>query len=152
MPASSVIAMRGSRSANGRRAEAITAVHPLTPQFGMASPLGNMYRMRATVLLLGVGYNVCTGFHLAETMIPSMPVRKHGAAIRENGVRIWRWFEDLACDADDFMRIGREMEQHLPVRKGKVGQAECRLFDPREAVDFAARWMAENRRKTRNGT
>jgi aminoglycoside 3-N-acetyltransferase len=141
-----------SFSANGRHGEAITAGHPLTPQFGMESPLGKMYRMRAKVLLLGVGYNVCTSFHLAETMTPSMPVKKHGAAIRENGVRVWRWFEDLAYDADDFVRVGREMEERLPVRKGKVGQAECRLFGLREAVDFAARWMAENRRKTRNGT
>ena len=138
--------------ANGRHAETIAARHPLTPQFGMDSPLGAMYGMGAKVLLLGVGYHVCTSFHLAETMIPSMPVKKHGAAVRENGARVWRWFEDFAYDADDFGRIGREMEAYVPVRKGKVGQAECRLFGMRETVDFAAAWMAENRRKTRNGT
>jgi aminoglycoside 3-N-acetyltransferase len=141
-----------SFSANGRLAEAITAEHPLTPQFGMDSPLGKLYRMPAKVLLLGVGYHACTSFHLAETMIPSMPVKRHGAAIRENGGRVWRWFEDYAYDADDFGRIGREMEEVVPVRKGKVGQAECRLFGVREAVDFAAQWMAKNRRKKRNGT
>jgi len=132
--------------ANGRQAEAIVSEHPLTPQFGIDSPLGKMCGMRAKVLLLGVGYHACTCFHLAETMTPSMPVKRHGAAIRENGERVWRWFEDYAYDADDFGRIGREMEGSVTVRKGKVGQAECRLFDMKEAVDFAARWMAENRR------
>jgi Aminoglycoside N3''-acetyltransferase len=138
--------------ANGRHADAIVSEHPLTPQFGMPSPLGKMYGMRAKVLLLGVGYHACTSFHLAETRLPSMPVKRMGAAIRENGERVWRWFEDYAYDADDFNQIGREMEGSLSVRKGTVGQAECRLFDMREAVDFAAQWMAENRRKQRNGT
>jgi aminoglycoside 3-N-acetyltransferase len=81
-----------------------------------------------------------------------MPVKKMGAAIRENGKRVWRWFEDFAYDSDDFGRIGREMEDRVFVRKGLVGQAACRLFDMKEAVDFAAEWMAENRRKKRNGT
>jgi aminoglycoside 3-N-acetyltransferase len=131
--------------ANGRHAGAILSEHPLTPQFGDNSPLGAMYRMRAKVLLLGVGYHACTCFHLAETRVPSTPVKRHGAAIREDGMRVWRWFEDFAYNADDFGRIGREMEARVPVRKGKVGQAECRLFDLKEAVDFAAGWMAKNR-------
>lgn len=131
--------------ANGRHADAILAEHPLAPQFGDGSPLGKMYAMGAKVLLLGVGYHACTGFHLAETRIPSMPVKKMGAAIKEKGIRVWRWFEDYAYDADDFGRIGREMEESVAVRKGKVGQAECRLFVMREAVDFAVRWMTVNR-------
>jgi len=143
---------QASFCANGHQADAIVSGHPLTPQFGADSPLGKMYGMGAKVLLLGVGYHVCTGFHLAETRLPSMPVKKMGAAIRENGKRVWRWFEDFAYDSDDFGRIGREMEDRVLVQKGLVGQATCRLFDMKEAVDFAAEWMAVNRRKKRNGT
>lgn len=143
---------QASFTANGRHAEAIAAEHPLSPKFGMGSPLGRLYELRAKVLLLGVGYHTCTGFHLAETMRPTTPVKRDGAAIRENGERVWRWFEDYDYDADDFGELGREMERTVPVRKGTVGQADCRLFGLREAVDFAVRWMMDNRRKKRNGT
>jgi aminoglycoside 3-N-acetyltransferase len=35
--------------------------------FGEHSPLARLEEVGAQVLLLGVGYDVCTAFHLAET-------------------------------------------------------------------------------------
>ena len=46
-----------SFSANGMYAEKITSNHPLDSQFGIDSPLGELYRLNAKVLLLGVGYD-----------------------------------------------------------------------------------------------
>lgn len=131
--------------ANGKQAADIVSEHPLTPQFGMDSPLGRMYFTKAKVLLLGVGYDVSTCFHLAETMLERMPKRKMGAAIRENGWRVWKWFEDYAYDSDDFDQIGEQMQPSIDVQRGIAGQAECRLFDMRQAVDYALGWMRENR-------
>jgi len=131
--------------ANGKNAEIIISNHALTPQFGMTSPLGKLYQLHAKVLLLGVGFDSCTSLHLAEALIKSMPTKTMGTAMVVNGERVWKWFEDFAYDADDFAAIGQDMERHGIVQTGKVGNAECRIFDMKNAVDYATRWLMENR-------
>jgi len=135
-----------SFSANGLLAEHIVSDHALTPQFGMASPLGKLYDLQAKVLLLGVGYDSSTSFHLAEALFDRMPTRKMGAAIYENGQRVWKWFEDFEYDSEDFSILGEQFEKQAHVQVGKVGNAECRLFNIREAVDFAKLWLDSNRK------
>lgn len=134
-----------SFSANGKEAAYITQNHQLTPQLGIESPLGKMYKLKTKVLLLGVGYDSCTSFHLAETLINEMPKERLGAAILENGERCWKWFEDFAYDIEGFELIGKEFEEKCSVQVGKVGNADCRLFDMKEAVDFARDWLIKNR-------
>jgi len=134
-----------SFSANGRAAMNITENHPLTPQLGMDSPIGKMYNLKAKVLLLGVGYNSCTSFHLSESLIDEMPRERMGAAIFENGERCWKWFEDYDYDTEDFMQIGKEFENNYNVQKGKVGNAECKLFEMKDGVDFAKAWLIKYR-------
>lgn len=139
---------QGSFTANGKMADHMVASHELTPQFGMASPLGKLYRLQAKVLLLGVGYISCTCMHLAETMLENMPTGPRGTAILENGNRVWKSFTDYVYDSEDFPEIGEQFEQVREVVLGKVGLAECRLFDLKEAVDYAKEWMVANRRNT----
>jgi aminoglycoside 3-N-acetyltransferase len=131
--------------ARGRYAEHITGGHVLSPQFGMESPLGKMYGLNAKVLLLGVGYHCCTSFHLAETLFKGMPVMHTGTSMLENGERVWKWFDDFAYDSDDFEQIGEVFEGTAAVCKGNVGNAECRLFVMKDGVDFALKWLRENR-------
>jgi len=131
--------------ANGMLAEHITADHVLTPQFGMASPLGKLYHLQAKVLLLGVDYDSCTSFHLAEALIEGMPKKRMGTALVEDGQRIWKWFEDFHYDSEDFTQIGEQFEKHSSVVVGEVGNAACRLFNLKEAVDFARQWLQNNR-------
>jgi aminoglycoside 3-N-acetyltransferase len=131
--------------ANGRLAKQITANHPLTPQLGMDSPLGKLYNLNAKILLLGVGYDSCTSFHLAETMTPGMPVKRMGTALLENGQRVWKWFDDYDYNSDDFEFLGRDFEQNHTVQKETIGNAECRLLDIRDGVDFAKEWLIEHR-------
>lgn len=132
--------------ANGRFAKHITGEHPLAPQLGMKSPLGKMYNLEAKVLLLGVGYDSCTSFHLAETLIKEMPVKRMGTAMLDNGERVWKWFEDYEYDSDDFPLIGEEFEKNFTVQKGKVGNSECKLFEMRYGVDFAKEWLTKYRK------
>lgn len=139
-----------SFSANGRFAKEITKNHELTPGFGMNSPLGKMYELNAKVLLLGVGYSSSTSFHLAEALNPQMPKKRMGTSIMENGVRIWKWFEDFNYDCDDFEIIGKEFEKNHHVSTGMVGNAKCKLFDMKCGVDFAKAWLYENRFKNKN--
>ncbi len=111
----------------------------------MESPIGKMYNLKAKVLLLGVGYDSCTSFHLAETLIDKMPKERVGAAILENGKRCWKWFDDYDYDTEDFELIGKAFEEKYNVQKGKVGNAECRLFNMKDGVDFAKEWLIKYR-------
>jgi len=134
-----------SFSANGRHAAFITDNHPLTPQLGMDSPLGKLYGLNAKVLLLGVGYDSCTSFHLSEALIDEMPVKRMGTSMLEEGRRVWKWFDDYAYDSDDFVEIGEAFDKSCGVAKGKAGNADLRLFDIKSGVDFAREWLIKNR-------
>ena len=135
-----------SFAAFGRFAAEITDNHQLTPQFGMESPIGKMYNLNAKVLLLGVGYDSCTSFHLAEALNDRMPRKRMGAAIIEDNKRVWKWFEDFDYNSDeDFEKLGKAFEETCNVTIGKIGNAECRLFDMKAGVDFAKDWIKNNR-------
>ncbi|MDI4647665.1 aminoglycoside N(3)-acetyltransferase [Cohnella hashimotonis] len=136
-----------SFTANGQQAAYIVSEHPLTPQFGESSPLGKLCGLDAKVLLLGAGYESCTCMHLAETRVPGMPKKRMGTAILTDGERSWRWFEDYAYDADDFERIGIPFDKSGHVASGRIGEAECRLFGARQAVDAAEKWLSANRNR-----
>jgi aminoglycoside 3-N-acetyltransferase len=127
--------------ANGKYAESIVADHPLTPQFGENSPLGKLYEMDAKVLLLGVGYDSCTSFHLAETRWDQMPTKRMGTAMITNGERAWEWFTDFAYDSDNFTKIGELFEAEGSLQRGSIGNAKCALFDMKAAVDFASNYL-----------
>lgn len=135
-----------SFAAWGKFSKNITNNHCLTPQFGMQSPLGKMYNLNAKVLLLGVGYDSCTCFHLGEALNTKMPMKRMGAAMLENNKRIWKWFDDFDYNSDlDFEKIGEAFEKTNDVEIGKVGNAQCRLFDIKSGVDFAKVWLGDNR-------
>lgn len=130
-----------SFAAWGRHADAVTAGHTLEYGLGEGSPLARVYDLDGSVLLLGVGYENNTSFHLAEYRIAGIPETREGAPIVEGGRRVWREYRDLAIDADPFATLGADFERHEPVRRGHVGLAEARLFRQRPAVDFAVSWL-----------
>jgi len=137
---------QSSFAATGKYAKDITKDHQLTPQFGMNSPLDKMYELNTKVVLLGVGYDSCTSFHLAEALTDSMPKKRMGAAILEDNKRVWKWFEDFAYDSDeDFEQIGKAFDDTGNVITGNVGNAECRMFDMKTGIDFAQDWLVKNR-------
>lgn len=134
-----------SFSAIGVEAENITKNHPLTPQLGKRSPLGKLYELNAKVLLLGVGYESCTSFHLAESMIKKTPRMSSGTAINKDGKRQWITFKDFDYNSDDFEKLGIDFEKTNPVSTAQIGNAQCRLFNMKTAVDFAKPWLLSNR-------
>ncbi|WP_018754476.1 aminoglycoside N(3)-acetyltransferase [Paenibacillus terrigena] len=135
-----------SFSARGPLAKGITEDHPLTPQFGTASPLGKLVAYNAKILLLGIGFDSCTILHLAEALHPAMPRKEMGAAIMEEGQRIWKWFEDYDYDSDDFAQLGADYEAAGgEVANGKVANADCKLLSANPAVAFAFEWLSKHR-------
>ena len=128
-------------AAYGRYGKLITHKHDLDYSLGMNSPLGELYKLPGWVLLMGVDYDRCTGMHLGEYLSEVRPVIMQGGAIEDNGIRKWTQYLDLQLDSDEFIEIGHAMEAAGLITLGKVGNATCRLFRFKEAVDFTADYL-----------
>ena len=112
------------------------------PGFGLASPLGRLYRRNAKILLLGVGYDNCTALHMSETLWPGNPKTQVSAAVRTRGGRKWQSWTETELDSDRFPAIGAAYEADGgEVTLGKLGAAECRVLPVRPLVDYGVRWL-----------
>jgi aminoglycoside 3-N-acetyltransferase len=131
-----------SFAAVGALADEICAVHPLNSLLGKESPLGRLQELDAMVLLLGVGFDKCTAFHLGENEFLSGR-RRYSCKID----RSWTDFEDLAHRDADFAELGLRFERDQPevLRCGRVGAAWTLLFPLRAAAEYAARELPKLR-------
>jgi aminoglycoside 3-N-acetyltransferase len=137
---------QSSFAAIGPMAAELMAGHELTCHLGEDSPLGKMYGLGASVLLLGVGFSACTAFHLAEYWYTTdPPKRKYRCVILSGSGRDWAEYEDVVLDDSDFGVIGKKLDRSRIPDRGWVGNAYCRLMPLRKVVDFATEWMRENR-------
>ncbi|WP_188194613.1 aminoglycoside N(3)-acetyltransferase [Nonomuraea sp. SYSU D8015] len=135
-----------SFAAIGPQAAEIVEGHERDCLLGERSPLARLYDAGAFVLLLGVGYDKCTAFHLAEYRYTADPPRRRFRAVVDDGNgREWCEFEDVAVNAGDFAALGADFEGTGAVRRGRVGAAEARLFSLPAAVDYAVDWLASHR-------
>jgi len=135
---------QASFAAVGPRAAELMATHELDSHLGEASPLAALERVGAQVLLLGVSYDVCTTFHLAEYRVPS-PKMEHGCAMFTEHGREWVTYTDVATNSDDFDKLGAAYEPTATLHRGRVGAADSRLFPAAEAIAFAVEWLRANR-------
>ncbi len=130
-----------SFSARGKHAAAIVENHSLENALGEGSPLARLYDLDASVLLLGVGYGSNTSMHLSEYRSGVRETIFSGAPILENGQRVWKQYQDIDFDSDEFHSIGADFEKQNSVRTGAVGSANCRLMKVKELVDFGTNWL-----------
>jgi aminoglycoside 3-N-acetyltransferase len=137
-----------SFAAWGKHAQRVLEAQSLDYPLGERSPLARLYDLDGQVLLLGVGYDSNTTFHLAEYRVPGPRKCRQGAPIIEDGRRVWREYDDIALDTDSFVELGAAFEQRGYTIAGKVGSAEARLFSVRAAVEFAREWLLSKRRMT----
>ncbi|MEV6996501.1 AAC(3) family N-acetyltransferase [Streptomyces sp. NPDC093982] len=140
-----------SFAAVGARAGELLAVHDENCHLGERSPLGRLYAAGAQVLLLGVGFEVCSAFHLGEYRVPEPPRRTYRCVVRRDGGHRWIEYEDVDLDDSDFGALGADFEKadaarpDPVVRGGSVGATHARLFPLGAAVDFATVWLAGKR-------
>lgn len=129
-----------SFAALGPRAAEVTEGHATDCRLGEHSPLARLESLGARVLLLGAGYDACTGFHLAEYRIPAPRVK-----VGRPGPTGWEVVTEVSIDSDRFDELGYDFERDRPVVRGKVGAADVRLFPLADAVAYAERWLAVHR-------
>lgn len=139
-----------SFTALGPQAGVITRNHAMDCRLGEESPLNTLENMNAHVLLLGVGYDVCTSFHLAEYRVPGALSRKEATSFTAmvDGERKWVTVEDVELREDDFPELGADLERDHPscVKRGFVGGAESRLFPLKQAVAYAQERFTTHRK------
>jgi len=105
-----------------------------------------MYELDGKILLLGVGYEVCTAFHLGEYRYRAdPPLRTYRCVVAIDGVPRWIEYEDVVLDDRDFASIGAEVEAFGAPVRGTVGSANSRLLSLVQAVDLATGWFRANR-------
>lgn len=131
-----------SFAAVGRQAAAFCAAHPLECLLGADSPLGKLRDNDGNVLLLGVGYDKCTAFHLGEEAAFHWE-RSYRCKIGD----AWNDFQGFPHEDRDFAVLGArfEADHAAMVRKGTVGGASTRLFPLALAADFAAKRLPDLR-------
>ncbi len=137
-----------SVAAWGRHADYLTKDHDLSNIFGEGSPIAKLYELDGHVLLIGVDYDKNTSLHLADVRAeyPGKRDVVESSAIMEDGVRVWKSYETLAVDGEDFVQIGKAFEANHPVAKATLGNATLRFMRQRDLVDFAVDWMEANRK------
>ncbi|MFC0562467.1 aminoglycoside N(3)-acetyltransferase [Halalkalibacter alkalisediminis] len=123
----------------------LTESHFIDFGLGEQSPLARLYQAEAFVLMIGVGYDSNTSFHLAEYRRKNPTFTKKGAPISINGEKVWKEYDEIDFNEECFEGIGKDFEKEHAILKGKIGSAESRLFTLKQAVDFAERWLNGNR-------
>lgn len=137
-----------SVAAWGKHAEYLTQDHDLSNIFGEGSPFGKLYELDGYVLLIGVGYDKNTSIHLADVRAeyPGKHLCTEHSAVMENGKRVWKAYDTLFVDGEDFVQIGEAFEAEYPVGKASLGSAVIRFMNQRDLVDFAVAWIGKNRK------
>lgn len=137
-----------SVAAWGKNAKYLTENHDLSNIFGEGSPIAKLYELDGYVLQIGVGYDKNTSIHLADVRAeyPSKHMETDCSAIMENGQRVWKTYETLYVDGEDFVDIGKAFEAECEVTKVQLGNGIITMMKQRDIVDFAVKWIEKNRK------
>ncbi len=138
-----------SFAAEGPLAATVVGSHPDAWRFSAQGPLGHLWDLDATVLMLGTGWDRCTALHLAEYQV-AYPGRRAGRwalpRAGADGATDWYDVPELLVWEGDFPAVGTAYEEGGgPVRAVRVGDAVCRAVPLRPLVRFAARRMLAHR-------
>jgi aminoglycoside 3-N-acetyltransferase len=134
-----------SFAAWGKHASFITSSHSLAYSLGENSPLARIYDLDGKVLLMGVGFENNTSFHLSEVRARGSSLAKQGAPIIVDGDRKWVEYTDIVYDSDLFDQVGKDFCSTGLVKIVKIGAGNCFLFAQRAAVDFGIQWIERQR-------
>ena len=131
-----------SFAAVGPEARWIVEDHRLECHLGDDSPLGRLYKLNASALLVGVPDWLFTPYHLADCRVPDPPRRPYSCLVRgADGGRRWIEFDGVDLDDRHFPVLGAAVRDRVPFREGRLGDADCLLVPIGPAVDAATDWL-----------
>ncbi|WP_078550171.1 aminoglycoside N(3)-acetyltransferase [Litchfieldia alkalitelluris] len=130
-----------SFAAWGAHSDYILSEQPLEAGFGHQSPLAKIYELDGHVLLIGVDHDSNTSLHFAEHAVRDRRKVQKGAAILEDGQRVWKTYEEIEYNADVFAELGSEFEKVHSFKSVIIGKAECKLMSQRKLIDFGREWL-----------
>jgi aminoglycoside 3-N-acetyltransferase len=132
-----------SFAAHGPRAAGITAPQSLTPIAGLDSPIGRVYQLDGSVLLLGVGHDKNTTVHVAEALA-GVPYWTTGTAyVLRDGQPAYVEYEETESCTRNFELLDGWLGERGLQREGGVGHGRARLVRARDVVETALRRLQE---------
>ena len=130
-----------SMCAWGRDADHICRNRKYDMPFDWDSPLGDLYKLDAKVIMLGTDYESCTALHLADSTIDRPLLEETAPVKNEKGEREWITFKnvDELDKYDDFNEFGTYFEEHYPeaIVKIPIYKGFVRIIQMRQLVDSA---------------
>jgi len=142
-----------SMVALGAKAEWLTENHPLQYGYGPGSPLEKLGQCGGKALLLGAPLDALTLLHYAEHIacVPNKRVVRYKIPFLRDGRKVWVDVEEfdtadkaIEGEADyTFEEIARDFMSAHPTQTGRVGAAQCYLFDAASLASFGARWFEQ---------
>ena len=133
--------------ARGKQAAYLLSHQPWDYAFGHGSALERFVQLGGKILLLGCDHDNVTFLHYAEHIveIPGKRVARFKVPVVEDGRRVWRDMEEF--DTSDgvhaswperfFSQIVDGFLARTNNRGGRVGDAQCFLFEAQELLDVA---------------
>jgi aminoglycoside 3-N-acetyltransferase len=131
----------------GKQAGHLFSSQPWSYAFGSGSALERFVELDGRILLIGSDHDQVTFLHYAEHIvdIPDKIVAKYKVPVLENGERVWRDQEEFDTSErahanwpDRF--FARLVDTYLAKTNnqgGRVGNANCVLFDARGLLEFS---------------
>jgi aminoglycoside 3-N-acetyltransferase len=117
----------------GPRAKKLLGRHPVRSHLGRLSPMAKLYAADAQILLLRVGFEVCSALHYAEYLMrPRPPKRPYRCVVRKKGN--WITYRDISLDDSDFGEIGARLPREL-LRETEWASKSVVLCRMRDVVD-----------------
>lgn len=138
-----------SVAAIGTRARELTAghEHSLTP-CGPDSPYGRLVRSGGYILLLGVGHQVNTTFHLVEETVGvpyhMQPGLVAAQVVERGAARTIHLMLHRYGSPRQFDRLEPVLRERGIQRDGRVGEAHARLIDAGRMVDLACQALRQD--------
>ena len=147
-------------AAVGPFAEALTVEHPYDDAYGVGTPYARLVELGGLVAVLGAPLDTVTLVHYAEAVaqVPGKRRVNYRYPILNGGERVWRTFSDIDTsegalpygrvigDEDYVGYIARSALAAGAGGSGSVGEATAYLFEARELVEHAVRWIEQTYR------
>ncbi|ANU22164.1 aminoglycoside N(3)-acetyltransferase [Planococcus donghaensis] len=126
----------------GAHAKDWMSEQPIDDSFGEKSPLAKMLQAKVKILLIGVDFDSCTALHYAEFVQENRSTSPQGAAMIQDGERVWQTYDCIDMDSERFPEIAKAFPG--VISKGVLGQAETQIVDMKEIVEFGIDWIKEH--------